>query len=597
MLFLNSIRARLIIGISGLSALIMITMGYAFFDSAIGARDEIMNSLEQGASKMEASLLQDFSALEVSQEQAAAQSLEQKARSVANFVARLSPESLLTFELDKINEFCQIAHGDSDIAICYVVDTEGEPVTTDINQNHPLIAKQLVEGSNDIKSLARRLEADPDLAKIAVDVSLSGERVGGVVVFADRAMEYQAAEKIQVASKATIDSASAGLENLQGGVVESSERAREQMNALLVPLNIGILVGAVILSILFARSISRPMRILQKISARVAEGDLTVEIPKSRLKEAEQLGEGFRSLITALREIVGSVLDSTKDLNTSSGVLSELADQLHSGADGTKSRSSTVAAAVEEMAMSMNSMVDNARSMSESVDGISTSIDEVMQASQQLAERSELASEEAVRATELAHASNTQIKELDLAASEIGSIVTLIQDVAEKTNLLALNAAIEAARAGEEGRGFAVVADEVKKLAQQTASASGEIRDRILKIQSSTNESVTTLADIGQVIESANAFSTEVASSVAQQSTLTKAVSSHAGTANENTGSVQTSIEESNSATGDIARSIAEVDTMAGQTLEAAVSTREHSEELGNIAGRLDKIVSWFKVA
>lgn len=103
--------------------------------------------------------------------------------------------------------------------------------------------------------------------------------------------------------------------------------------------------------------------------------------------------------------------------------------------------------------------------------------------------------------------------------------MTLINDIASKTNLLALNATIEAARAGEVGKGFAVVASEVKMLANQTASATDEIASQVGSIQTATTESVDAIETIASIIGQINEIADVVSSAVDDQSAATGRIS------------------------------------------------------------------------
>jgi methyl-accepting chemotaxis protein len=164
------------------------------------------------------------------------------------------------------------------------------------------------------------------------------------------------------------------------------------------------------------------------------------------------------------------------DVADQSGVIKQQAENSSRMAQGMLSKASEVAAASEQSAVAMREAAQTAAGLIRAIEDARTEV--------------ETSSEVANKAVELAEAGVAATDILSEQSLSIDSILGLIREIAGQTNLLALNATIEAARAGDAGRGFAVVAQEVKSLANQTASATDEIAQKITAIQSATKASV-----------------------------------------------------------------------------------------------------------
>lgn len=169
---------------------------------------------------------------------------------------------------------------------------------------------------------------------------------------------------------------------------------------------------------------------------------------------------------------------------------------------------------------------------------------------------------------------NTQdtIGKLSEAATKVGKVTSLINEIAGQTNLLALNATIEAARAGDAGRGFAVVAAEVKSLAEQTAKATNEIAQQISEMQVATQESVSSIATIGRVIEGIEGLSSSISAAMDRQDGVTSEIAR--------------TVEESAHAAREVATQIVGVSNEAAETKRRAQDIHDGSTEIaGKIAG------------
>ena len=189
-----------------------------------------------------------------------------------------------------------------------------------------------------------------------------------------------------------------------------------------------------------------------------------------------------------------------------------------------------------------------------------------------------------------------QMGRLGAAAKEIGKVTETINEIASQTNLLALNATIEAARAGAAGKGFAVVANEIKELAQQTASATGDIQGRIVGVQSSASDGIAEIGKIAAVIHEVRDVVSSIAAAIEEQSTVSKGIARNIA---EATGGVQDAnarVSTTSHATTGIASEIAAVDGVASRLRSSSETVRTNAASVSRLAEQLKKSVSRFQV-
>ena len=266
--------------------------------------------------------------------------------------------------------------------------------------------------------------------------------------------------------------------------------ARDQVERLiaqrtLLLMSLGVMLTAVVLGFgfLITRSIHLGVTNLLAKIERVAANDLTPDGAVASQDEIGQASAALNAMKDNLREVIRSLAIAAERAAGASQAISARADQAASGAESQRGQISQVAVAMQEMSATIHEIsVNSTHAVQSSRQAATVAQDGGVIVKDTIARMQVIA--ESVRETA------QKMELLGNWSNQIGKIISVIDDIADQTNLLALNAAIEAARAGEQGRGFAVVADEVRNLAERTTKATKEIEEMIGLVQAGTKAAV-----------------------------------------------------------------------------------------------------------
>jgi len=344
----------------------------------------------------------------------------------------------------------------------------------------------------------------------------------------------------------------------------------------------GIVVALGIAAALFiSKRVATPINQAAGMARQIADNDLAVHaLSVDSNDEIGELSQSLNRMSENLIMMISNLKGSTDHLAEAADEVISASTELAAGAEEQSVQAGEVAASVEEMAAAV---VQNAQNASETA-SLTTQASEKAGDGTEAMHLTQQGMDDIIADTEKA---GQIIASLSEKAIQIGTIIQVIDDIADQTNLLALNAAIEAARAGEQGRGFAVVADEVRKLAERTTKATGEISETVQSIQRETHEAATAMKDAEASVQrgKGNTVNTE---------NILAHIVEHVGSAQSMVNQIATASEEQSVTAEQIAEHVSGISTVTQQSASGAEALSGTAERLSHEAETLKALVSQF---
>lgn len=345
-----------------------------------------------------------------------------------------------------------------------------------------------------------------------------------------------------------------------------------------------IIVIAILIGLYVGRTVTRPLSQATRMMREIAsgDGDLTQRLPDQGQDELAELGQQFNAFVAKIQGAVAEVGETTHQLASAAEELSQIASETRHSVDQQGSETDQIASAIQEMAATVHQISRNANE----VENAAGNADLNAQAGRQRV----LSSQQSVRdLVVVLQDSARQIETLAARSNEIQTVLDVIREVTDQTNLLALNAAIEAARAGEHGRGFAVVADEVRQLASRSSESASQIRSMI-------EGYVTESRQAADQMKAAQSQSEQTVESINEAAEALHTIEQSVAVIHDQITQIAAAAEQQSQVAEEINHNVTRIVDASGQSSIGVSQTSDASVELARLGENLRVLVGQFKV-
>ncbi|GBD98928.1 methyl-accepting chemotaxis protein McpA [bacterium BMS3Abin07] len=465
--------------------------------------------------------------------------LKNKGESLAKFMAKVAPASMLTYDVLMLDKYAKEMTKDKEVIYALISDKKGKLLSMSLNQENSLIAG-LKDKKDNQAGLLEEIRGMKDVIEIETPIIYENRTIGAVRVGLTK----------QVLNK----------------------KIKEQLLEIIIVSLIGIILAIIAIAAYVRKGVVSPLNKDVSFAYVIASGDMTQRLDVKSNDEIGMLGKSLNKMAVNLKEMVnkiqisstditeatrhidmdkltkGSELQAksidatsvaTNEMNSSIKSVANTAENLFQSATESSSAILEMTASIEEVAKSTDTLSTTVQNSSSSVEEMTASIKQVstnlIVLSDALADTSATVNEFAVslksidanvhesailteqvkkdasesglqaikkttegmnRIIKSADKTSSVVSKLGDMSSQIGNILKVISGVADKTSLLSLNAAIIAAQAGEQGKSFAVVADEIRNLSDKTAYSTKEIASVIEAVRGEIEEAVSSIKEV-----------------------------------------------------------------------------------------------------